>query len=119
MTAATIWTFRTRHFTVVVDCDYEDYPDLSWDETGEVLEKLESGEWGNYTMRARVIGPNGEELSADYLGNSIYADPREFRDHVGSQGKYGSYFADMVHTVVTEARSALRSAQSVYVRENA
>lgn len=113
MTVATIWTFETARFRVVVDCDWETDPDLSWDETGETREKIESGEWGNYCFRA-VVYCDGRELAADYLGNSIYADPAEFRDHVGLAQKgradgrnYGSYFVDMVRNVINEAREAL------------
>lgn len=115
MTVATIWTFETAHFKVVVDCDWESDPDLSWDETGEVREKINSGEWGNYCFRARLIW-NGNEIATDYLGNSIHADPAEFRDHVGlaiksraDNANYGSYFKDMVGTVISEGRKALEN----------
>jgi hypothetical protein len=108
MTVATIWRFRTENFTAIVDCDYERDPDLSWDETGEVADKIERGEWGNYCFRARILGPRGEELAADYLGNSIHARPADFR--------HGGYFADMIREVVAEARHALRCAQSIRIR---
>ena len=111
-----LWKFRTRNFKVTLDCEYESYPDLSWDDTGEVQEKLASGEWGNYVFRVAVYGPIGELLAFDYLGNSIYADPADFRDHIGAAGKYGSYFTDMVHSVISDARKALAASQSVYVR---
>jgi hypothetical protein len=108
-----IWEFETARFRVVVGWDWEDSPDLSWDETGETREKLESGEWGNYCFVAKVYC-DGRELAADYLGNSIYAEPGEFRDHIGLAAKsradgcnYGSYFKDMVDNVITEARKAI------------
>jgi hypothetical protein len=114
MTVATIWNFRTKNFRVVVDCDYDqDTLDLSWDDTGEVREKIESGEWASYTMRARVLDRDGNELGVDYLGASIYGDPREFRDHIGLGIKsradgcnYGSYFTDMVRQAIEEARES-------------
>ena len=113
MTAATVWDFETARFRVVVDCDWESDPDLSWDETGETREKIESGEWGNYCFRARLFC-DGREIATDYLGNSIYADPVEFRDHIGLAIKsradghnYGSYFTDMVRSVIAKGRKAL------------
>lgn len=115
MVACTIWTFRTKNFRVVVDCDYqEEAADLSWDDTGEVAEKLDSGEWAVYVMRARLLDRFGDELASDYLGESIYEDPRTFRDHVGSQGKYGSYFTDMVRTVLQEGREEFQRRAKAY-----
>ena len=107
-------TWNTAHFCVTLDWTWEDYPDLSWDDTGEVTAKLESGEYGNYTFRVRVTC-DGREVAADYLGNSIYADPMEFaREHLGlaalrrEHGKnYGCYFTDMMHNAISEARKAL------------
>lgn len=121
-----IWQFKTRNFRVVLSAETEQDPDLSWDETGEVSAKLESGEWGNYCFAVRVYGPHGEELAADYLGNSIYADPAEFRDHIGLAAKaradgrnYGSYFLDMVRTTIEEAREAMADLQGVRIRKAA
>lgn len=103
-------TWRTKRFTVSLDWAWEDYPDLSWDDTGEVTAKLNSGEWGNYTFRVRVLC-DGREISADYLGNSIYASPEDFyREHIGirAQGPgVGCYFTDMIATAIGEARKAL------------
>jgi len=115
MTACTIWTFETRNFAVIVDCDYEqDWLDLSWDETGEVAEKLATGEWNAYTMRARLLTRHGDELACDYLGASIYANPTEFRDHIGSRGQWGSYFTDMVRTVLAEGRAEIKARAECY-----
>lgn len=108
-------TFKTARFTVTLDWTWEDYPDLSWDDTGEVREKIESGEWGNYTFRVRVLC-DGNEIAADYLGNSIYADPAEFsREHIGIAAlnrrdncRYGCPFADMMKSAIHDARKALR-----------
>lgn len=109
----TIWTFRTKRFAVILDWDYETDPDLSWDDTGEVAAKINSGEWVNACFRVRVMF-DGHEVAADYLGNSIHADPADFRDHIGLAAKsradgrnYGSYFTDMVRTAIAEARQCL------------
>lgn len=108
-------TFTTANFRVVLSCTEDDDLDLSWDETGEVAEKLESGEWTNFLFRVAVHGPTGE-LAADYLGGSIYADPTDFMDHrkcgllnrvYAAEGKTvrcGGYFSDMVGRACDEAR---------------
>lgn len=109
----TIWSFNTKRFNVSLAYDYDEAVDLSWDDTGEVRAKLESGEWCAYVFRVSVMC-DGREVGADYLHGSIYADPREFRDHVGLKIKsradgctYGSYFVDMMHEAIGEARKAL------------
>lgn len=98
-----IWTFRTKRFAVSLACAGNLYCDLSWDETGEAAAKIESGEWSSFSFRVSVA-LDGYEVGVVYLGDSIYADPAEFRDHIGAQGKYGSYFTDMVHEACREAR---------------
>ena len=116
MTFNTIWKFETKRFRVTLAWDWEDSPDLSWDETGEVLAKLESGEWGNYCFRL-MVECDGHEVACEYLGNSIHADPSEFRDHIGLAAKeradstkynspirYGSYFKDMMHETIRRSR---------------
>jgi hypothetical protein len=109
----TIWQFETKNFTVRMSCDYDqDTTDLSWDDTGEVAEKLASGEWACYTFHAEVIeNSTVNTIGEDYLGGSIYANPEDFRDHVGLAIKsredgrnYGSYFTDMIREAIREAR---------------
>lgn len=109
----TIWQFNTKNFTVRMSYDYDqDGTDLSWDETGETQEKVASGEWAVYVFHAEVIErATGNTIGEDYLGGSIYADPADFRDHVGLAIKsredgrnYGSYFTDMIREAICEAR---------------
>lgn len=103
-----IWTFKTARFVITLDCDWETSPDFSWDETGETEEKCRSGEWDCVCFRVRVT-LDGDEVAADYLGNSIYANVRDFRsEHVGSRGKWGAYFPDMVRTACAEARAEVK-----------
>lgn len=111
-----VWSFRTARFVVTLDWTYDDDADLSWDETGETQAKIESGEWGVFTFRVRVTC-DGREVGCDYLGGSVYADPAEFRDHVGLAVKcradgrnYGSYFTDMTREAIREARKSLCNA---------
>lgn len=123
----TIRTFKTNRFSVVVDALYDDDVDLSFDDTGELLEKLQSGEYTAFAVRARVL-LDGSEVASDYLGGCIYADIAEFQDHRqcaaqtrklradGSNAVVGSYFAEMVHNVISEARRNIAKLQSVHVR---
>lgn len=108
--------FRTKNFRVVVSAEPEYDLDLSFDETGEVREKLDSGEYTAFCAKAAVYGPNGEELATDYLGNCIYESFDSFMDHracgkqnaeferKGDSARCGSYFASMVSEVCQEAR---------------
>lgn len=109
----TIWQFKTKNFIVRMTCDYqEESEDLSFDETGETQEKVASGEWSVYVFHAEVVErATGNTIGEDYLGGSIYADPKDFRDHVGLAIKsredgrnYGSYFTDMIREAISEAR---------------
>lgn len=114
-----VWTFDTARFRVTLDCAPETDVDISWDETGETADKLDSGEWLCLQFRVRVTC-DGREIGCDYLGNSIYADPAEFRNHIGLAAKsradgcnYGSYFSDMMRTAIAEARATLCKAPRV------
>jgi hypothetical protein len=118
----TLWTRSTTNFTVTLAYEWDDDMDLSWDDTGEAREKIESGEWGHY-MFAVTVSENatGAELGMDCLGGSIYADPREFIDHRacgrqnreytsrGETGRCGSYFTGMVAEAIDQARKAYAS----------
>lgn len=113
-----IYTFNTKHFVVRMSCDYDEDWDASFDETGETARKINTGEWSAYVFHAEVIHHDtGAVLGEDYLGNSIYADPREFRDHIGARGRWGSYFRSMISQACTEARRNLKSMQLVPVRQ--
>lgn len=106
--------FSTKNFRIVASVEPCRDLDLSWDDTGEVAGKLQSGEYEAFDS-AVVVYWKGAEVGADYLGQSIYADPREFFvEHIGLAAKsradgcnYGSYFPDMVREAIGEARKAL------------
>ena len=120
----TIREFQTAHFRVIIDAIDESDPDLSFDETGEVLEKVDSGEYTVFCARARVIHDTLGELATDYLGNCIYSDIADFQDHrqcaaetrklraEGSNAICGSYFADMIGEVCREARKRIQELQT-------
>jgi len=119
-----IWEFNTANFRVTVDCYHDDDVDLSFDDTGEIKEKLESGEFTAFWTEVKVMDSRGGVLGRDTLGGSIYADPREFRDHVGLAQRsradgtnYGSYFLDMVREAISEARKTVLAMNRVRVRD--
>lgn len=123
----TMWQFRSGRFTIRAEIEPDSVLDLSWDESGETAEKLASGEWEAFCTKVSV-SLNGAEIAADYLGGSIYADPREFfADHRdadpmnrncsimraanGERCAIGHYFPDMVRQAISEARAWLADAQ--------
>ena len=127
-TLDTIREFKTAHFTVIMDA-VEDYDmDLSWDETGEVLQKLKTGEYIGFAARCRVIHDKLGEIGIDYLGGCIYSTIAEFQDHreckaqtrknreAGRAAICGSYFSDMIASAISEARTAINTAQHIYIR---
>lgn len=99
-----IWSFKTAQFEVDLAWEYERDPDLSWADD-ETLDKLDRGIYVNATFRVRVLW-NGKLMSDQYLGNSVYEDVHEFRSH-HVVGNAGSYFTDMVHEAIADARKAL------------
>lgn len=110
----TMWTFETKEYRIAWKIEPDQDLDLSWDETGEVTERLKNGEFVAFLSKVSVTHkPTGLELGSDYLGGSIYENPAEFRDHFGirAQGRrdgcnYGSYFSDMVREAIAQARKA-------------
>ena len=107
-----IWKFRTKRFTTIVTAEPEWDLDLSWDDTGEVSEKIDSGEYEVFCAKCDVL-LDGNEIASDYLGQCIYANIDDFRDHIGMNGKgHGSYFSDMVRAAIAEARLYIRDMES-------
>jgi hypothetical protein len=125
---AIIREFKTAQFRVIVDAIVEDCPDISWDETGEIADKLENGDLVIFCARARVIHDQLGEIASDYLGNCINTDFDDFMDHKecaaytrklraeGSTAICGGYFADMIAIVIRGAREAITDVKSVYIR---
>lgn len=116
----TMWSFETAQFRIEWAIRQESDPDISHDETSETADNLNSGLWVCFCSRMSVVHKEtGAELGSDYLGNSIYENPSEFRDHIGARGKYGSYFRDMVSESIKQARENLRYLGATYVRSAA
>lgn len=114
----TIWTFNTANLRVAYVVAPEDDCDLSWDDDGSVREGLNTGKFICFVACLRVIHrPTGAVLGEDYLGQCIYESADAFIDHRGCKANgYGSYFSDMVHEAVTEARKNLRKLHAIPMR---
>lgn len=117
----TLWTFETAHLRVSWQIEPDMDLDLSWDDSGEVADKIDSGEYTAFQSRISVTHKDtGAVLGETFLGGSVYADPEDFRDHLGSNaGRWGSYFSDMVREACKQARETLRVMQSIPVRSQA
>lgn len=110
-----MYRFETAQFIVRAVIVPDDDVDVSFDETSETRDKLESGEWQSFGTVVTVTTKDGLELGADSLWGSIYHNPRDFfREHIGLAAKsradgcrYGSYFPDMVRQAISEARNTL------------
>lgn len=107
----TLWTFETSQYIVKWDIMPDDDCDLSFDETGEVADKVASGFYMCFTSHIYVEHKEtGLTLGEAYLGGSIYENPKDFRDHFGINAKgYGSYFPQMVREAIAEARETIRT----------
>lgn len=102
-----LWLFNTARFSIHWDIAPCYDLDLSWDETGEVSANIESGFWQAFDCRVRVL-LDGVEVATDHLGQCIYENPSDFRDHFGMKcNGHGSYFSDMVKNAVNEARKLI------------
>ena len=103
-----IYTFNTRNFEVRVDAMQENFPDLSFDETGETAEMIERGDWICFAVKA-TLSFRGMDIAEDYLGDCIYENTRDFRDHFGIKKHkgVGSYFSSMIRNIISEGRNTL------------
>ncbi len=125
----TLWEFKTDRFSVVCTAEEEWDVDLSWDDTGEVAEKLASGEYVVFCAKVAVY-LDGREIATDYLGQCIYVDAEEFvtghrdtdpinrncsimRAARGGNVVICHYFPDMVSMAISEARGALRNMPAI------
>jgi hypothetical protein len=126
-TIATLREFNTRNFTVRVTAEPDYDIDLSFDDTGEVTEKLNSGEYLGFCVKA-AVEYQGKEIATDYLGGCIHESFDAFMDHRecgkqnreyaarGEKGRCGSYFHDMIREVCSQARKEIATLKSVTLR---
>lgn len=123
---ACMYRFRIGRFEVRADTAPADDLDLSWCETGETADKLESGQWEAFDTCVSVW-LKGAKIGEDWLCGSIYETPADFfSDHRsadpmnrncsvmraarGDNVVIGHYFPDMVREAVAAAREWLASA---------
>jgi hypothetical protein len=124
--------FETENFIVRASAEEEFDLDLSWDEDGSVREGLESGKFIAFVAHVEVIHKDtGAVLGEDYLDNCIYKSFDDFMNHraCGRQnrklkkqhkaGRCGSYFTDMIHEAITEARRRAAKLQTIPLRVSA
>lgn len=108
----TLWTFETENLCVSWSVAHDDDLDLSWDDTGEVQERLERGLYIAFVARIRVTHKEtGAVLGEAYLGGNVYENASDFRRDV--------YFYDMIADACGEARKVLQRLQSMPLREAA
>lgn len=112
-------TFKRGQFTVtahaVVDYDI----DTSFDETGEVQQKLDSGEYSGFGVIVTVEHDQLGEVGSDSLWGCIYESYDAFMDHKGIRAlsrkdncNYGSYFSDLISGAISEARTNIKQLQA-------
>lgn len=126
-TLGTMREFKTKNFRVVAEALEDNDLDLSWDEDGSVAEGLDSGKYMAFCAHV-VVYYKGREVGEDYLGGCIYKSLEDFIDHKecgkqnriyaerGEAGRCGSYFSDMIHEAIAEARKTLTEDDKPYIR---
>jgi hypothetical protein len=115
---------------VTCEVESERDPDLSWADE-ETLDKLYRGVYENVCFAVKVYFDD-EEIAADYLGNSVYANVSDFiREHRCPDPAYRNtlaqreakrvictYFPDMVRQAIKEARYHMLKSQAVRIRHS-
>jgi len=111
-----MWEFKTAQFRVVWSIYECEDLDLSWVENSSSIRTLiDNGTYTAFDSKVTVYYDN-KEIGSDTLGQSIYENPADFRDHIGAQGKHGSYFTDMIAIAIKEARQNMRQTRP-YIRD--
>jgi hypothetical protein len=139
MRSGTKWQFRTKRFRVSLEVTRDHgYQYDGDDEDGETQAKLDSGEYVAFDSRV-IVELDGEEIGADSLGGSVYADGEEeqfwtahrdpdpmnrncsiMRAARGERCVICHYFPDMVRLAIAEARQHIREQPAApYIRESA
>jgi hypothetical protein len=121
MSRERMFSFETATFLVEAFISPDQDLDLSFDDSGETAEKLESGEYQAFATDVTVTHkPTGIVLATESLCGSVYSDPREFfTDHRNSPAEHRNTLANKARGVcichyfpgmVTEATKAARAA---------
>lgn len=102
-----IRTFKKKNFELMVYATEDHDTDLSWDESGEVRKKIDTGELECFSVRAE-LRCRGVLIGCDTLCGCTYKSPSDFQDHFGMRRLgHGSYFSDMVRSAIDEGRKTL------------
>ena len=118
-----MFRFETANFVVRATMESDWDVDISFDETSETRDKLDSGEWQAFGTVV-TVELDGAILGTSSLWGSIYADPAEFFDAhrapdpmhrncslmraaKGDRVAICHYFPDMVREAIGEARKTL------------
>lgn len=119
--AKKMWQFKTRNFTVLwlITPDVLCTAGIEPERAAEWKKDIRAGKLKCFQSEIRVVcNATGIALGEAYLGNSLYENPAEFRDHFGmSAGGFGSYFAQMVKEAIDEARKRFPAHQAALARE--
>jgi hypothetical protein len=120
-----MYRFETASYLVRATIEPDDDVDLSFDETSETRDNLESGEWQAFcTMVTVEHKETGVVLGKDTLCGSIYDKPADFfsshrspdpmnrncsmmRAARGDNSVICHYFPDMVRGAISDARKTL------------
>ena len=115
-----VWLFQTKRFRISLEITQDHHYRYDGDdESGEVQDKLDSGEYVAFDSKI-CVELDGEEIAADYLGASVYSrdtikdfwtahrdsDPMN-RNCSLNHSRIVHYFPDMVAQAITEARERI------------
>lgn len=106
-----IWEFNTDRFSVQFHALPEYDLDLSWDETGEVADKIEHGIYAVFCA-AIFIELDDQRIAESYLGQCIYENPEDFIDH---RGLSETATKERAHREIQKAKNEF-ARRSLYLR---
>jgi len=119
--AKKMWQFKTRNFTVrwLISPDVLNTDGLTASEAAEWKKNVRSRKWKCFQSDIEVVcNATGILLGHASIGNSVRANPAEFRDHFGVTALgCGSYFKQMVAAAVAEARERFPAHQAMLAQE--
>ena len=115
-----MWSFKRANFTITwyIEEDDLDTSYMDRDLARKCREKVSSGESQCFSSIFEVKhNATGLVLAESYLGNSIYEDPKDFRNHFGMNAKgHGSYFSDYIREAIRDARERFPVLQAQIAR---
>lgn len=114
--AKKMWQFKTRSFTVqwLIEPDAPNMVGIPAAQAAAWKKDIRAGKLKCFLSIIRVTcNATGIALGEAYMGNSMYANPADFRDHFGvTAAGFGSYFKQMVKQAVADARERFPAHQA-------